>query len=77
MDRIIVTPTRWGWQLEGNEETFTRIIAETFRPGFSYLEIGIGQCGTLRAVCKVCEQLGSCSRSPESSFQLIHSATGN
>ena len=49
-------PGRWGFCFEGNEAAFTNAVLYALRPGFVYLEIGIGRGDCLRSVSEILEQ---------------------
>jgi hypothetical protein len=49
-------PGRWGFCFQGSEEAFTRAIVHSLRPGFVYLEIGIGRGDCLRSVSEILAQ---------------------
>lgn len=49
-------PKRWGFCFEGNEQAFTEALIHSLRPGFVYLEIGIGRGDCLRSVSEILAQ---------------------
>lgn len=52
----MIIPSRWGFCFRGNESAFTRAVLAALRPGFRYLEIGIGAGDCLRAVADILNQ---------------------
>jgi len=63
---IIATPPKWGWCMDGNELIFTEVLCHSVlmcsNPDVKYLEIGVGRCGTMRAVCEVFNQMNKPAR---------------